>query len=178
MLGKVTGSYHNTKMKRVLYVVIGIMAMVGTTAQSLESTANGSLDTQASWSALKNLIDINGMGINLLKVDVNKIRACNSQKKLWAPGPGADADGCVATASGVQVTTVNNSAVAWRWPSVTVACPAGTKLVGGGGSCANHASCGDPRMPRSQPNGNGWYVACDTGCNQNMTATAWAMCAQ
>lgn len=65
------------------------------------------------------------------------------------------------------------SASAWRWPSVTANCLATEKLIAGGGQCSADYSI----LIASIPNGNGWFVACDTPNQETNYAYAYAICA-
>ncbi|BBI93043.1 shufflon system plasmid conjugative transfer pilus tip adhesin PilV [Serratia symbiotica] len=74
---------------------------------------------------------------------------------------------------------VRAETTAYRWPHATARCPAGKKLVGGGGNCR---SLGPPGMGwavlvGSQPmNETDWGVQCDTPKRQNLMAESWAIC--
>jgi len=67
--------------------------------------------------------------------------------------------------------------------SVSIACPAGTKLVGGGASTTNSDTAHPARVQLvvSRSNGNSWEAtaAIDVGLGQNNHATvnAYAICA-
>lgn len=74
---------------------------------------------------------------------------------------------------------VRAETTAYRWPHATARCPAGKKLMGGGGNCR---SLGPPGMGwavlvGSQPiNETDWLVHCDTPERQNLMAKSWAIC--
>jgi hypothetical protein len=93
------------------------------------------------------------------KSDVNKkgnIRAGQvTAKKL--------ADGAVGAAKlgGIQVVQASGN------PAATASCPAGTRLLSGGGGTAAPAA-----LAASQPEGNGWLAVSNTGVN----VTAYALC--
>jgi hypothetical protein len=72
------------------------------------------------------------------------------------------------------VNVRSSSAYAWRWPAAGVGCASNEIVTGGGGYCTSGS--GDMRMIYSIPNGNGWYVACDTSLSQYATAAVYAMC--
>ena len=106
----------------------------------------------------------------------------------WACGPngilGRAVDGtslsCVngiwkSGASNVRIAYGSDSAL--RWPNAYAYCPAGTTLVGGGGSCSSDAGIGWVHMVGSHPiNNNVWRAFCDTEKGQYVTAQAWAIC--
>lgn len=75
-----------------------------------------------------------------------------------------------------QLTWAFNGQTSWRWPSTQADCPSGWALVGGGGTCQGSPGVGWSFINNSRPNGNGWYVACDTPQDQWNTAYAWASC--
>lgn len=75
-------------------------------------------------------------------------------------------------ASSVRIATGAGSA--WRWPSASASCNGNEQVTGGGGVCSGGS--GDWRMPTNRPNGNGWYIGCDTSYGQSGTAYAYAIC--
>lgn len=74
-----------------------VLSFANPIAYAQERTAGGSLSTEASWSALKSLIDVSNANINILKTDVNAlkgdmvnvktdvnaIKACGALGKIW-----------------------------------------------------------------------------------------------
>lgn len=72
---------------------------------------------------------------------------------------------------------VQNAAEAWRWPHAYASCPAGKKLVGGGGGCSSPSGIGWAFLFYDGPeNDNTWKVACDTPQHQNLRASVFALC--
>ncbi len=57
-------------------------------AVAQERTAGGSLQTESSWTALKAMIGKTDGDVSLLKTDVNAIKSCAAQKKMWDPAKG------------------------------------------------------------------------------------------
>ena len=70
---------------------MALSASLGIHAQ--ERAAGGPLDTQSSWTALQNLINRNKSDVKILQTDVEAIKNCNKQRKLYVPG-----SGCVSAA--------------------------------------------------------------------------------
>ncbi len=54
---------------------------ISLTAQ--ERTAGGSLATEASWTALQNMITATNGNVTILRTDVNAMKACGAQRKIW-----------------------------------------------------------------------------------------------
>ena len=69
-----------------LALVVGCATLFAPHAQ--ESTAGGTLQTEASWSALKSLIDSANNRISLLDVDIGAAKNCAKQTKIWDPARG------------------------------------------------------------------------------------------
>ncbi|TKW61556.1 MAG: hypothetical protein DI628_02725 [Blastochloris viridis] len=63
-----------------------------------ERTAGGSLGNEASWSALRNMIDKTNGDVNVVRVDLNAMKNCAAQGKIWKPGAG-----CVLAAADPSV---------------------------------------------------------------------------
>jgi hypothetical protein len=72
----------NISLHSVYLVAITLLTPWIVNAQ--ERTAGGSLQTEASWSALKNLIDKVQGDTTINKIDINAIKSCASQGKLYA----------------------------------------------------------------------------------------------
>jgi len=53
-----------------------------------ERTAGGNLQTEASWSALKTLVDRTQGNIDLVRIELNAMQKCNDQKKLYSKTTG------------------------------------------------------------------------------------------
>lgn len=72
---------------------------------------------------------------------------------------------------------LRGSAIAFRFPAATVSCPAGKKMVGGGGRCISLGNVGWVILIESRPeNDNTWRVQCDTPEQQNVMAESYAVC--
>lgn len=72
---------------------------------------------------------------------------------------------------------VQNEATAWRWPLARASCPAGKKMVGGGGRCLALSPEGWTWLWGSSPeNNNTWRVTCDSPKDQNVQAIAFVFC--
>lgn len=67
--------------------------------------------------------------------------------------------------------------IAFRWPSVTVSCPPGKRMLSGGGNCRDLGSLGFIFIIESRPiSENEFRVRCDTPNNQNVMAEAYVVC--
>lgn len=72
---------------------------------------------------------------------------------------------------------VRNYATSYRWPSAVASCPAGKKMMGGGGLCKSLANKGWVFLYANRPlNDNQWNVACDTPEAQFVLAEAYVVC--
>lgn len=67
--------------------------------------------------------------------------------------------------------------VSFRWPVVTVSCPAGKKMMSGGGNCVSMEGKGWCFLYESRPlDENQFIVKCDTPESQNVKALAYIIC--
>lgn len=92
-----------------------------------EVTASGSLQTEASWSALRSMIEKTSGDLQIMRTDLTAIRTCNAKGMLYAPASSnADGNGCTsigskrlrligATAINFSVKSSSNSAVSQRY---------------------------------------------------------------
>lgn len=72
---------------------------------------------------------------------------------------------------------VSARATAWRWPRASAVCPAGKKVISGGGWCESVPGIGWALMAGNSPSGdNTWQVWCDTPEQQNLNAVSYAYC--
>ncbi|WP_142781092.1 hypothetical protein [Agrobacterium sp. T29] len=81
-------------MKTPLLLILLLLALLSS-VHAQERTAAGTMETQMSWSALSSKIgtvDAKVFGINSL---INQDIACGRKGMLYAPGPGADGQGCM-----------------------------------------------------------------------------------
>lgn len=75
-----------------LFSMSGLLLIIGH-AFSQERTAGGSLGNEASWNALKNLIDKTDGDVAIIKTDVNAIKDCATKGQIWQPGKGCISPG-------------------------------------------------------------------------------------
>lgn len=68
---------------------------------------------------------------------------------------------------------VHAAATAWRFPIARASCPAGKKLVGGGGRCVGGFVFLIENLPENDIT---WKVHCDSTKEQNVEAEAFALC--
>jgi hypothetical protein len=112
--------------------------VLATPVVAQERVAAGSLQQEASWSALKTLADVARDKANIAQITANdaldratKIETCGKLGKLYAPGvAGVDANNCKALAA----TPVQVLVTATGSSSASATCPAGTILTGCTGS--------------------------------------------
>lgn len=72
---------------------------------------------------------------------------------------------------------VRAEATAFRWPTATVSCPAGKRMLAGGGSCTSMEGKGWCFLYESRPiSENQFIVKCDTPESQNVKAEAFVVC--
>lgn len=72
---------------------------------------------------------------------------------------------------------VRAESTAWRWPSATVRCPPGKRMLSGGGNCKSVGSRGWMFIFESRPiSENEFRVSCDTPEAQNAIAEAYVVC--
>lgn len=88
-------------MKSILHFTLFLAVCVLLAAAPLhaqERTAGQSYDAQVNWSALKSRIDLVNTQNKVLASTLDKVMACNTGGKLYAPADAAaDAQGCVST---------------------------------------------------------------------------------
>lgn len=70
-----------------LSAILGCL-LVSSPASAQETTAGGTLDTQASWTALQNMLSATNGNVSLLRTDVNAMKTCAATLKMWQPGKG------------------------------------------------------------------------------------------
>jgi len=114
--------------------IVLVLALVAGVSQghAQERVAGGaSLANEASWSALKNLINKVEGDVTTQKILLNAVVECNKVGKLYAPGTtGVDSKGCktIATASAPTPPTPTPT------PSPAPSTPKLTSI--GGGNCS------------------------------------------
>lgn len=75
-------------MQPLLSLLVGAALAVSLSVAAQERTAGGSLGNEASWTALKSMIGRTDGEVSILRTDVNAIKACAAQRKLWVSGEG------------------------------------------------------------------------------------------
>jgi len=84
-----------------LFTALCLLASGGYTQ---ERTANGPLQTEASWAALKNLTEQANNNAKAAHIRLNQMEKCMKEGKLYAPGTeGTDVAGCSPMMSKLQV---------------------------------------------------------------------------
>ena len=163
------------------FLILAALNLLPLSIHAQERTTAGPLDTQASWAALKNLVEGANMNAKVATILAEAIKHCGMQDKLYGPQTaGADTDGCkLIPAPSLAMQTVTASASGGKQASATATCPTGTGVTGGGGSCRTGGGGGWTWLNVSQPSGNGWYAECDTEKNgMSTTINVYARCLQ
>ena len=79
-------------MKRILLTVLGFFIIGFSQLSAQERAVGGSLQTEASWSALKSMVERTDGNVAVLKIDVDAMKACGAQKKIWTGTQCVNAD--------------------------------------------------------------------------------------
>ncbi|PZP38965.1 MAG: hypothetical protein DI585_05710 [Pseudomonas fluorescens] len=98
--------------RTALLVLAGAMfAALPFTVSAQERSASGSVDLQMTWTALNSLVQSSVAKSDMVNARVDQVVVCNRKAMLYAPGGGADADGCIEnskiTALNQRVDTIN-----------------------------------------------------------------------
>lgn len=159
---------------RVL-ILITLLASASLSANAQERTASGALNTEANWTALSNLVQQANSQARVATIAATDAQTkANSMIGCAASGKLFDGTACKPISGTLRANYVTASNTAFRWPSATATCPAGTVIAGGGGSCTS--SVGWMFLNASQPSGNGWYASCDTEKKVTASITVFALC--
>lgn len=76
-------------------LILGLLCLAGS-AFAQERSATGSMETQMTWSALSDQVNIAKTQLAGANVRINQVVVCGRKSMLYAPGAGADSQGCVA----------------------------------------------------------------------------------
>jgi hypothetical protein len=92
-------------MRKLSLALIGVLIAVPLSSTvSQETTASGNLNTEASWAALHNLIDVANSQSKMAMALAEAIKSCGSKGMVYGPGiEGADTNGCLPQSSGTDV---------------------------------------------------------------------------
>ncbi len=128
------------KMLRTSFLSLALSCMTLSATLALETTSSGNLQTEASWSALKSMVDNANGRITILQT---AITACSQSGKLYAPGAAtADAGGCIPMPAGITGVDLSNTTShgpgfrhgpalsSWTPIAQNLTCPADTVMVG------------------------------------------------
>lgn len=158
-----------------IFLLLGLAALSPLTVVAQERVASGNLNTEANWGALRNLAELANTKAQTASILAEAIKACGMKDMIYAPQTaGADGSGCKKISSSPKTRVVTASVTAFRWPGAAAMCPAGTLVVGGGGTCSS--SIGWMFLNNSYPYGNGWYASCDTEQKVTASITTYAVC--
>lgn len=173
-------------MRTLTLLLVGTLLVAPlshTSAQ--ETTASGNLQTEASWSALKSLIDAANNQSKMAMIAVEAIQNCGSKGMLYGPkSPSKDASGCVPIINSSAVVQVKASSGATKGNGkfasyAKATCPAGTVLIACMGSrtpdftdSCEEEKCGFVGAGPFNKNTCITTIDDDSGTR----ATAWATC--
>lgn len=98
-------------MNKFFITVIGFVTVVclGSIAMAQERAAGGTVETQMTWHALSSLVEDAKTKTEAVSLRVDQIVKCNNKAMAYAPGAGADADGCIENSKllALQVRATN-----------------------------------------------------------------------
>jgi hypothetical protein len=98
--------------------------------------------------------------------DVNNFSGSPTSFEVWAV--------CAKPHSGyVQAQSTGLTNASGTQGAFTEGCPAGTRILGGGGFLS---SGGDANINSSYPSGNGWHIDANNGTTSNETVFVFAVC--
>ena len=113
-------------MQSLKSLLIGALIAAPAMTIAQERTAGGSLNQEAAWTALRNLIDQANGEVRTVRADVNAIKACALKGMLHSPGvAGADEAGCMAPMSTSMLWTYKASSTNTNWDQFTYTYPKG-----------------------------------------------------
>ncbi len=93
---------------RFFVFVTPLLALCTAHVDAQERTAAGALDTQMTWSTLKNLVDAASTKVDGVNSRVDQIVKCNKKKMSYAPDAnGADGDGCIDPLADISACAKN-----------------------------------------------------------------------
>lgn len=105
-------------------------------AHAQEITAGGALAQEASWSALKQLVDVAHGTAKTAQITASsaldkatKIEACGKERKVYTPdvtAKGADANGCISTTPLINMAKCQ----LMKWKQLYGFCPVGHVMAG------------------------------------------------
>jgi len=151
-----------------------------------ERTAGGSLNQEASWNALRNLIEQATGDVKMVRADLNAIKACALKGMLHSPGvAGADEAGCMTPISTSMLWTYKESSTKTDTNQFTYTYPKGLPLPTNpyaiathktwGGECAspygNSGKCSVPGQRCYTWSSESYSKKIDGGCNKDCQFT-------
>lgn len=125
--------YYNNYMKPHILTVFVLLSSTFTISSLIaqERAAAGALDTQVSWTALKNLIDQANASSSSAHARIDQVVVCGKAGMLYAPEtPGANAQGCVRPQVTTQNTPVNCEWYNLPQGSKHLICPSNKVIMG------------------------------------------------
>ena len=65
------------------FLIFGCLLGLALPLHAQEATAGSNLGAQASWTALQNMLTATNGNVSILRTDVNAMKACGTQGKVW-----------------------------------------------------------------------------------------------
>ncbi len=124
-------------------------------ATAQERTAAGALDTQMTWTALKNLVDATSVKVDAVNARVDQGVVCGKKQMYYAPGAnGADNDGCLGNTNIVNIINCGKEGKVYN-----------------GTACIQTSSSSSSESSKSMS----WSLSSTIGTNTFSFADAWNM---
>lgn len=118
LLASIVRPSRKSILVKSIFTLLGLGLHV-TTISAQERSASGSVDLQMTWTALNSLAQTAMVKSDMVDARVDQVVACNRKAMLYAPGAGADGDGCIENskitalaqridAINTQIATIND----------------------------------------------------------------------
>lgn len=114
---------------------------------------------------------------------LQQVNTAGTYCDTWGAISRDGAGGILSCQSGIwkspqsDIQIVSGRATAFRWPRAYATCPAGKKMISGGGWCESTTTTGWAVLVGSAPaSDNTWQVWCDTPEKQDLNAISYAYC--
>lgn len=92
-------------MKTYFFTVMFVALAGLTSSHAQERTAGGPTETQMTWSSLTNLVNAANTKAEGVNARIDQMIKCNRKAMAYAPGAGADGDGCIENSKIVALNT-------------------------------------------------------------------------
>lgn len=170
-------------MKTLTHILLSALLAAPTLAAAQERTASGNLPIEASWNALRSMVDKTNGDIQLMRIELNAVKSCAVQGKLYAPeANGADSAGCLNVTPDFFVVAKTGPR---NQRQVFVDCPSDSKRVSCSGSRTPDLSdtcleedCAYVGTAPNRPNGCTVSAVNKGSSSGYIQASVWAVCAR